>query len=149
MSARSVMNKIILDASVGLKWFFNEIYSAEAIKLMTDIRSRSLSAIVPFSFYTECANVLWEKTRKKMVRFERAHEALEDIRKLPLQGHLHENLEDVAYANACIYGITVYDALYVSLAEVYAAPLVTADEALLKACKGKFNFIEHLKDFQG
>lgn len=147
MSARSVMNKIILDASVGLKWFLNEIYRTESIKLMGDIQGKRLSAIVPFSFYTECANALWEKTRKKIVLFEEAHEALEEIRKLPLREHLHENLEDVAYDNACLYDITVYDALYISLAEIYNAPLVTADDKLINACKG-FPFIEHLKDFK-
>ncbi len=148
MSVQNAMSKIILDASVSLKWFLDEIYSAEAIKLMEDIRSRKLSALVPFSFYTECANVLWEKTKKGMVRFERAHKALEDLRKLPLKEHLHENLEDVAYDNACIYGITVYDALYISLAEVYGAPLVTADDRLIRACKDRFDYIEHLRDYK-
>ena len=148
MNARSVMNKIILDASVGLKWFLNEVYSAEAIKLMTGIRDKRLSAIVPFSFYAECANALWEKTRKEIIRFGRAHEALEEIRKIPLLGHLHEDLEDVAYDNACIYDITVYDALYISLAEIYGVPLITADVKLIKACKDRFDFIEHLKDFK-
>jgi|SRR3989338_118387 len=148
MNGRNVMNKIILDASVALKWFFKETNSLEAINLMGDIQGGSLSVIVPPSFYIECANALWEKTRRKMFGFEDAHDAMKDIRELPLQGHLHESLEDVAYDHACAYDITVYDALYVSLAEIYGAPLVTADDKLIKACKGKFNFIEHLKDFK-
>ena len=68
--------------------------------------------------------------------------------KLSLERYSDRELSDVALENALQYGISVYDALYVSLAEIYVAPLVTADETLFKACKGRFDFILSLEEIR-
>lgn len=63
-----------------------------------------------------------------------------------LQRYADFELADVALENALRFNISAYDGLYLALAEIYVAPLVTADETLLQACRGRFDFIESLKD---
>ena len=142
------MNRIVLDTSVAVKWFFEEEDERHAASIAANIRGDALEAIVPEFFYVECANAFRGKIKKKICSLEEAHRAFSVLQNLPLKRHLHEDLADIALDHAAIYDISVYDALYVSLAEIYAAPLITADAALLKACKGRFDFIQHLRDYK-
>ncbi|MBI3999283.1 MAG: hypothetical protein HY351_01590, partial [Candidatus Omnitrophica bacterium] len=59
-----------------------------------------------------------------------------------------KELADVAVENAIQYEVTVYDGLYVALAEIYVAPLVTADNGILKALKNRFDFILPLEEIK-
>ena len=57
-----------------------------------------------------------------------AHASLEDLRELPIQRFPHMELLSRAFALRA--NVTVYDGLYLALAESLAAPLVTCDAAL-------------------
>ena len=70
----------------------------------------------------------------------------DQIMALKLERYSDHELSDIALKNALQYKISTYDALYLSLAEIYLAPLVTADDSLFKACKDRFDFIEHLSE---
>lgn len=142
------MNTFVLDASVGTKWFFEENLSGQALDLLPLLETDQIRAIVPDFFYLEMNNVCWIKMRQNEVVYPKAVELLEKLGQLKLNPYPDSDLRDVAFENASIYNISVYDALYISLSEIYGAPLITADEKLLRACKDKFNFIEHLKDFK-
>ena len=52
------MNRIVIDASVGVKWFVPEVHSAEARRW----RNGSIELHVPaFFFDLEIASILWKK----------------------------------------------------------------------------------------
>lgn len=70
------------------------------------------------------------------------------VMKFPLKRYPDYELADVAVENAAIYKISVYDSIYLSLAEIYVAPLVTADQSLIKVCKGRFDFLLPLSEFK-
>lgn len=48
----------IIDASVGLRWFFSEEYSARALLILEDILESPSAFAVPELFYFEVANIL-------------------------------------------------------------------------------------------
>lgn len=141
------MKRVVLDASVGVKWFFEEEESDRAALLMNSIEEKQIEVVVPEIFYPEFAGTCWKKVKKKKAALAWAIKALDDVMALPFTKYPDFELADVALENALLYKISVYDALYLSLAEIYVAPLVTADETLLKACRGRFDFIEPLSRF--
>lgn len=142
------MDQVIIDACVGAKWFLEEEFKEKADALLERALQREIKLIVPEFFYSELGSILWKGVRKKLVAVRRAQEILNRTMELPLQTYSDRELSDVAMDNAMIFGISVYDALYLSLAEVYVAPLITADKALFKACHKRFDFIEYLGDLK-
>ena len=135
------MKTYIVDASVAIKWFVEEELRDRAVSFFDGVKKGKIKAVVPTLFFTEMSNICWKKSLKKDLTYHQASEILKDIRQMPLKRYEDYELFDVAFGNALQFGITVYDAMYVSLAEIYAVPLVTADDALIKACKGRFDFI--------
>jgi predicted nucleic acid-binding protein len=142
------MSKKVLDASVGVKWFLEEKYQRQALSILDRIFQNEIEAVVPEIFYLELANVFQKEVRKKVIKLKEAQENLENAMELPLKRHVHEDLFDIALDNALVFKISAYDALYLSLAEIYMAPLITADKELYKRCWRRFDFIEYLGDIK-
>jgi len=63
----------------------------------------------------------------------RGQEALEDLLDLPIQRHAHGFLLDRVWALRA--NVTAYDAVYVALADVLEATLVTHDRRLASAAR--------------
>ncbi len=140
------MNPIIVDASVGVKWLFQEPDSHQAISLLNRFQRREIKIIVPEIFYLEVANTCWTKAKNKLASVKQVIDSLDRINDLSFIKYSDRELADVALENALRFAISVYDGLYLALAEIYLAPLITADEALYHACRGRFDFIELLQD---
>lgn len=127
------MTTVVLDASVAAKWFLpgpGETLRDEALNLLGQYTHGELRFIVPDLFWPEFGNILWKAVRLgrcSRAAGEGAITAMRD-RKLPTfssQELLHE-----AFTIATAFGRTVNDALYVALAVVSKAQLITADERL-------------------
>lgn len=112
---------------------------------MERLSRQEIRIVVPEIFYSELASTCWKSVKRRGVPIGCAIAYLDCVMDLPLETYSDRELSDVALENALRFNISVYDALYLSLAEVYLAPFVTADEALVKACK-RFDFIEFLGD---
>lgn len=140
------MKQYVIDASVAAKWFVEEDYEREAGQLFEQFKKGKIKVIVPELFYMEMANIFNKRRRRKLMHYTDISRILDDLMDFPFKRYSDHELTDVALENAARLGISVYDAIYLSLSEIYVAPFITADEALLKACEGKFDFIEPLKD---
>ena len=138
------MDSYVMDASVGVKWLFDETMSEIALKLEASLQKGEIKILVPELFFCEIANVCWQKRKRKMTSWEGAVNGFDRIVELPLKCISDREVAALALENALIYGVSVYDSFYLSLAEIYTAPLITADEALYKTCHKKFDFIEYL-----
>jgi predicted nucleic acid-binding protein len=126
----------VLDASVAAKWFVKEAEIDRELAL--SIRERHVAGecrlIVPEFALLEIANAIRYSHR---AREADGAAALELLRDLNLEIHrLTWELLRKANAIAWAYGVAMYDAAYVALAEGVGYPLVTVDEALLKKMKG-------------
>ena len=136
----------VLDASVGVKWCHQEELSEKASHFLERLIRREIRIVVPEFFFVEFANVCVKRLNKKMITPDQALSDLDETLKLSLESYPDRELSDVALENALRLGISAYDGLYIALAEIYVAPLVTADEMLFKACRKKFDFIESLRE---
>lgn len=138
----------VLDASVAAKWFFKEEMSEKSLVFLERLRRREIRVVVPEFFYSELGSVCSKRVRRDKIPVKQAITYSDSLSELPLQPYSDRELADVALENAFLFNISVYDALYVSLAEIYCAPFVTADKALFEKCRKRFDFIEYLGDIK-
>jgi len=136
----------VIDASVAMKWFFNEEDSDKASFFLKALRHEEIKIVVPEIFYLETANACRKRVKQKKISIDTAIQTHNEMMSLPLERYPDYELAGVAWTNSLQYDLSVYDALYLSLAEVYAAPLITADRTLLKICRNRFDFIEDLRE---
>ena len=126
----------VVDASVLTKWFVedNEPDRDRALALKDlHVSGRSVIHVTQLTFL-EVLNAIRFGFKTKEEHGARAIAGLEDL-------HLKITATDFqllrkANAIAWAYKITIYDALYVALAEQIAFPLITADDAMVKKLKG-------------
>jgi len=113
---------IVLDASAAIEWLFQ---SPAGIKIDNRIFSLSESLHAPHLLDVEVAQVLRRYVREKIITAERGQEALEDLADLPLNRYPHDFLIPRVWELRAT--LTAYDAVYVALAELLIAPLLTCD----------------------
>jgi len=136
--------KIVVDASVVVKWFVEEKYSKEALIIRDSFIEGLVDIVAPSLLYFEVLNALkysgafGEDELKKVARI------LEDYQFTiyELEGAYAEKAVEMAMRK----GITIYDASYVALALIEEADLYTADEKLLTKTQD-LEITKHLRNF--
>ena len=123
--------KLIVDASIAVKWLFTEEGTAESRQLL----AHRIVLHAPDFILTEAANVIWKKARRNEVADAQPY--LEELALLPDAVVLRPSADLVAHAAAIALEIDhpIYDCLYLACAEVEGAPLVTADGRLCDAAR--------------
>src|SRR3989344_2949711 len=121
--------KKIVDALIIFKLFANEEDSDEAIKLRAKHINEEIIIVVPELIFVETLNASRYKKLEKDI-WEKANK---DICNLQLEViYLDEFLLNKAIENAFENNLSIYDAIYASLAQIHGAQLITADKKLLK-----------------
>src|SRR5580700_5984300 len=116
---------IVLDASAAIEWL---LQSPTGIKIDRRIFSRSESLHAPHLLDIEVTQVLRRYVREKLITTQRGQEALEDLAGLPLDRYPHDFLLPRVWDLRAT--LTAYDAVYVALAELLDAPLLTCDRKI-------------------
>jgi len=135
---------IVVDASVVAKWFIDEEYTGEALKMREDYKNGVVdlwsTQLMPF----EVLNALRYNPEFSQKEVEKAANALSRYRiaLYPLLNDLREPCVRIALK----YGITIYDASYVALSQFLNKQLYTADENLL-AKVGKDEAVHHIRNY--
>ena len=119
---------IVLDASAAIEWLLR---SPVGVKIDKRIFARSESLHAPHLLDIEVAQVLRRYVREKMITSQRAQEALEDLAGLPLERYPHDFLLPRVWELRAT--LTAYDAVYVALAELLDASLLTCDRKIASA----------------
>lgn len=117
------MRKIVVDASVAVKWFVPEIHSAASVRLL----DAEFILCAPDLIGAELANTLWKKVRKGEISRGEADEILASFDGLPIEFVPTKVLLSAAFQVAVTLGRSVYDSLYVALAVAQECSLITAD----------------------
>jgi predicted nucleic acid-binding protein len=90
-------------------------------------------AIAPELLFAEAASVLNKKQKLGELTERESDQLLSDVLSLPIRLFSHRPLLPRAFILARKYGLTVYDTLYLALAEEHGAVIFSADRKLLKA----------------
>ena len=85
----------------------------------------------PHLLDVEVAQVLRRYVREKIISAQRGQEALEDLADIPLSRYPHDFLIPRVWELRAT--LTAYDAVYVALAELLDAPLLTCDAKIASA----------------
>ncbi len=135
----------VVDASVLVKWFMEEEDRDRALSLRELHTSGRSSLFVSELTFLEILNAI---RYAPMANEEYVAEALHSLENLHLQVNPAAfDLILKANAIAWAYKFTIYDALYVALAEQLGYPLITSDDTMVKKLKGH-NIVVPLRDLE-
>lgn len=125
------MSRLIVDASVAIKWFVREVQSDSALAILRS--GHQLYA--PDFLYTECASILWKKVRRREFSEAEAWAALGALEAVPIGVWESRMLVRAALRVSLESGRSVYGSMYVACAIRWEIPMVTADERLYNATR--------------
>ena len=125
------MTRVVVDASVAVKWFVPEELSADARGLL----AAEYELLAPDLLWAELGNALWKKHRRRELDQRTATRLLRDFSRVPIEFYATERWAEPALELAVRQGVTVYDGLYLALAAGHGCRLVTADRRLHQACR--------------
>ena len=129
------MTKLVVDASVVIKWFFREALSVEARPILDDYQAGTLSLAAPDLINAEVGNIVWKKQRFQGLVSADARAVIDGFRNLAIAFIPTAELLEDAYNLAVTHQRTVYDSLYLALSIREACQFVTADERLVNAVR--------------
>lgn len=127
---------LVVDASVLVKAYIPETGSDQAWGLLERLEAGEVELLAPDLIYPECGNILWKKVRRGEIEAADAREIADAMSELPLQIESARKLMPLALDIAIACGTTVYDSLYVSLANIYGTRVLTADQKLVNLLAG-------------
>jgi predicted nucleic acid-binding protein len=122
--------KLVVDASVAVKWYVPEPGSPAAAALL----GGSARLLAPDLLVAEFGNTLWKKTRRGELKGDEGDAIVRAfLGAPPVAFYASTALLQPAWEMARRFRRTVYDALYLALAVAENCPFVTADAALARS----------------
>ena len=142
------MKRIVIDASVVLKWYLvDEEYSEKALGLLDKYVSDELDILAPSLLEYEVINGLIIAKKRGRIQEDKILLAADGFISLEL------SLKDLSlyypkvihYCKVC--NRSAYDASYLALADEEKIPLITADKGLFNAVKKDLKWVNWLGGF--
>ncbi len=140
---------LVIDASVAFKWYAPEPGHEIAEGLLVQAETNAVRLLAPDFMLIEVANIGCKRFQQGQMRSTAVERVLTTLRLLPVGWRDTMEYLDLATALAMSRGCTVYDALYLAVAEAYDAVLVTADSRLCEKARegGLAGRVRLLRDF--
>jgi predicted nucleic acid-binding protein len=133
--------RYVTDCSVAFKWFVPEPDSDKALRLRDGFRHGTHQLLAPDLFPTEVSNALLVAERRgRIAPGQFVHHLTDLLTELPALFPAPPLLLRVS-AITTAFRVSVYDGLYVALAEREGCELVTADDRLVRNLQGRFPFV--------
>ncbi len=121
--------RLVVDASVAVKWVAEEEDSDEADRLLSGLYELH----APRLLTAELGNALWRKARPGTMRRSRAALLAAAIAEMPIRWAEDEVFASASVRLALELDRPVYDCVYLALAHRLGATLVTADARFVNA----------------
>lgn len=118
---------LVLDASVGVKWFSDKDEAAlsSALALRDAHLSGQLQVMVPDLFYYEVINAI---IHKKFIPTEAIKIAVHSLSALALNCvYVTDRILNASVELSRRLDITIYDSCYIAIARMFNCPLITAN----------------------
>ncbi|MGH7335356.1 MAG: type II toxin-antitoxin system VapC family toxin [Candidatus Rokuibacteriota bacterium] len=125
---------VVIDASVAVEYLIRSALTPHAQALLRSVVDHDVELWAPALLYPESVSALRKLSRLRAITTTEAHQAVEDLCRLPITTTGTRDL--MARAWALREAVTAYDACYTALAEALGAPFVTADQRLTRALRG-------------
>ena len=138
------MSVFVVDASVVTKWFVPEIHS-EAARRWLDV---SHDYIAPDLLFPEVGNVVWKKVRRKELEETEGRQLVMDLAQVAVETVATRSLLQDGLALALTAGITVYDAMYLTLAVRLETEVITGDERFADKIAEHPVLVKHIRRVQ-
>jgi predicted nucleic acid-binding protein len=124
---------VVIDASLTLTSYFED-EATSATEAILD-RVSDAGAVVPVLWRLEVANAFQSALRRKRISADYRDDFLTELAQLPIG--VDADTDTYAWTTtlrlAERFGLTIYDATYLELAQRRSLPLATLDKALRKA----------------
>ena len=117
---------------MAAKWYLeDEEHTAQARALETQRDAGAIRVTVPDCFYYELGSLIRRAERRDRISTARADQIFGEISALPMPAVPVQPFVVRAHQLSRQHDVSIYDALYLTLAESLGAEFVTADDVLL------------------
>jgi predicted nucleic acid-binding protein len=120
------VSAFVLDTSVAVAWYLDEVFSPAARVWQERMLNGKARLVVPSLHYWEFANVLRTLVWRRELGADLAREILDLHLEAPLEAG--EPDRKTVLDTALEYGATAYDAVFLSLCLSLEVPLITAEK---------------------
>jgi predicted nucleic acid-binding protein len=114
----------VVDASLVIKWFVPEIHSEAARRWL----GASHDYVAPDLLFSETGNAVWKKVRRRELEDTEGRQLVMDLAQVAVETVATRSLLEDALALALTARITVYDAMYLTLAVRLETEVITGDD---------------------
>ena len=125
-----LVTPFVLDASIAAAWLFDDETDSRAEAALAQLEDAE--ALVPRHWHLEVRNALLVAERRNRLGADEVNRRLQALATLPVHTDDEPRL-DAALALARTHHLSIYDALYLELAQRHAAAIATLDAALARA----------------
>lgn len=126
---------LVLDSSATLAWQFEDEHTEHTLRVLEHVVDAG--AVVPALWRYEVANGLQMAVKRGRIDAARRDRMLDGLGTLDIviddESPVHAWSATLALSD--LYGLTVYDAAYLELAQRLRLPLATLDRALVEAAR--------------
>lgn len=124
---------VVVDPSMTLSWYFEDEQTPACLQLLKEVSGNG--AIVPSPWRLEIASAFQAALRRRRITAEFRDASLRDLETFAIA--VDAETDRQAWTRtlrlADRFGLTVYDASYLELADRLGLPLATGDAALARA----------------
>lgn len=138
------MENVVVDSSVAIKWFANEVDSDKARQLLKQYLDGEIKFYVPDLFYSEVGNIFWKKVSMQGFKESDANESFEKLSRVEITVSSTISLHQAAMLIALKHNRTFYDSLYIALSQEIKCDFITADERMFNAVHREFPAVKLL-----
>ncbi|MGH7814246.1 MAG: type II toxin-antitoxin system VapC family toxin [Candidatus Binataceae bacterium] len=134
--------EVVADASLALKWVFDEPFSAQAHALLNQWRADRRRVLAPALFLYEVTNALAKRMQRRQLTLEQAKLLLRFFLETGPVLKQADSIHPRALELMDRFGLpAAYDAHYLALAESEQCECWTADERLWNAVKRELGWV--------
>jgi predicted nucleic acid-binding protein len=141
--------QIVVDASVGVKWRLDdEVHTQEARALLKDYADGRVDLIAPKLFMVEVANAFAVAVMRQRIEEVDARESFQAVIEVGFSFLEDSDYLIPAWEIAAKHSLSIYDALYLALAESIGCDFYTGDDRLYKAVEEKLPYVKWIGNYK-
>lgn len=141
---------VAVDPSLALAWILQEVHTTPALRLLTAWEQDRVQRLVPALYASECANTLYQKTKRGVLTVTDALRGLDDlliaVAVVPVDASVARRALQIS---AVLGARAANDSFYLAVAEQQLCELWTGDRGFYDAAHPHFPFVRWVEDAPG